>query len=104
MLLLCLLGAPAIAKDAGPQMGGPEKLEREFHEVGKTEVMRIFDKERTLGMKLGQCLEQLKAAEKSGAPQQFARNGVSRLLAPQVNASLSLLAPFLTWTLPWIGP
>jgi len=96
LLLLGSLCMVAVANAASKTIEDANRMEREFHEVGETDVIKIFDKERRLGTKLGQCLERLKAAEETGASHQLGRNEFSRLLAPQVKSCLGPATHLLT--------
>ena len=59
-----------------------EQMEHELHHVAKSDVLNFFDKEQTLAVRLGRCLQKLEAATQGNA--QPRAEEFRRLVSPQV--------------------
>lgn len=90
MLVVVLAAGFWAAAEGVVDRGDTHRVERDFQTTGKSEVLEIFEREQRqaeegqrLGVRLGQCLEQLKDARLQSSPH------IDRLLAPQVRRDTS---------------
>lgn len=85
VLVVVLAAGFSAAAHGAVDRDDTHRVERDFQTTGKSEMLEIFKREQRqaeegqrLGVRLGQCLEQLKDARLQSSPH------IDRLLAPQV--------------------